>query len=684
MRIIIITLLLCFSFCAHAQEESLDYLSATALKNFGRNAERLQDTYSAVRYYTAYLQKKPKDIPMTYHLGKLEEATRNYSKALEYYTLTFEANNELYLEALYHRGRMLKMLGRYDEAKSELNRYLTIGKKSLDRDQKKLATTEMLGCDTASMLIKKPLAVALKNLGKDVNKPHIEFSPIPVSKDEIIFGSLQEEELKYYELTDVKPKRKLYVATREGDKWVNHGEMDGPFNSDEINIGNGAFSLDGNRFYFTRCEENWKMEMVCHLWVAKRNPRGWDEPMKLDEKVNMPKFSSTQPTVGKESKRNREVIYFVSDRLEGYGGKDIWYTIYDAKKNTHSEARNAGKAINTVRDELTPFYYEKEKKLYYSTDGRSGLGGFDVYYTRGELKQWTPATNVGYPINSSADDISYALTYTGDNGFIVSNRKGGQQILHETCCDDIYEFYKMNPVHLAVRGLVVEANSDELMNRNIDFYSKAIIPGAQIQVFIIDNGQEVFMRTVEATEKGNYLIDLEQDKEYRLVMGKNGYLNNEIKISTIGYAMSDTLLGHVGLAKTTGDAFILKNIEYDFDSANLTELARKTIDDYLLKVLNDNPDIKIELSSHTDSRGADDYNKRLSQQRAESVVKYLTQKGINPKRLVAKGYGETKPIAPNTNPDGTDSEEGRQLNRRTEFKIIGRIELPKVTNDEEE
>ncbi len=686
MKLISFIVLTFLSTCVIAQEENIDHLKPTVLKNFGRNAERMQDKYSAVRYYGAYLQKKPKDIKMTYHLGSLEESTRNYSKALEYYTLAFEADNELYINALYDRARMLKMLGRYEEAKSEFDRYLKLGKKTTERDAKKMATAEMLGCDTAMMLMKKPVQVAVQNLGKEVNKPHVEFSPIPVSKDEIIFGSLAEEELKYYELTEAKPKRKYYVATRENGKWVNHGEMDGPFNSEQTHLGNGAFSPDGNRFYFTKCEENWKMEVVCHLWVAKRNQRGWDAPVKLNAEVNPDGYSATQPTVGVESKRNREVIYFVSNRPDGYGGDDIWYTIFDAKKGTYSVPRNAGKSVNTPRQEATPFYFEKDRKLFYSTDGRSGLGGYDIYYSRGELKEWTPATNAGYPINSNVDDLSYSLSSDGDNGFIVSNRKGGNQLLHETCCDDIYEFYKTNPVNLFVKGVVAEFKGDEPQSTNLsywDLYSKPTVAGAKVNIYVTENGQEVFLRSVETNDKGEYIIPLEQNLDYRLVVAKEGYLNNEVKLSTQGYVMSDTLSSNFGLNKPSDGAMVLQNIEYEFNSAELTAVAKSTIDNYLLKVLNDNPTIKVEIGAHTDDRGSDDYNKKLSQQRAESVVKYLTQKGVNSKRLVAKGYGESKPIAPNSNADGSDNEAGRQKNRRTEFKIIGKIDLPKVVEDED-
>jgi OOP family OmpA-OmpF porin len=686
MRYITFIILILISTCLIAQEENIDHYKPTVLKNFGRNAERLQDKYSAIRYYTAYLQRKPTDIKMTYHLGGLEESTRNYAKALEYYTLAFEADNELYIQALYDKGRMLKMLGRYDEARETFDKYLKLGKKTTDRDAKKKATAEMLGCDTASMLMQKPTLVALQHLGNDVNKPHIEFSPIPVSKDEIIYGSLAMDELKYYELTEAKPTRKYYVATRENGKWVNHGELDGPFNTEDVHVGNGAFSPDGQRFYFTRCEENWKNEVVCHLWVSKRNQRGWDEPQKLNELVNPAKYSATQPTVGIESKRKREVVYFVSNRPEGYGGEDIWYTIYDAKKKTYSTPRNAGKSVNTPRDEVTPFYFETERKLFYSSNGRSGLGGFDVYYSRGELKEWTPATNVGYPLNSSADDISYCLTEAGDNGFIVSNRSGGNQLLHATCCDDIYEFYKTNPVHLFVKGTVAQFSGDETQNTNLsywDIYNKPTVQGAKVDLYITENGKEVFLRSIETDAKGEFLVPLEQHMEYRIRVTKEGYLNNEAQLSTMGYTMSDTLSSNFGLTLTPETALTLQNIEYEYNSAELTPQAKVTIDNYLLKILNINPEIKIELGSHTDDKGSDDYNKKLSQQRAESVVKYLTQKGINPKRLVAKGYGESKPIAPNSNPDGSDNEAGRQKNRRTEFKVIGKIDLPKVAEDED-
>ncbi len=604
-----------------------------------------------------------------------------------YYSMAFEANKELYIMALYHKARMLKMQGEYDKAKAEFSSFLVAAKKMEDREIKKQATSEMNGCDSAKKLVNAPLAVAVVNMGTDVNKPHIEFSPMPISDSEIIYGSLPETELKFYELAEIKPKRKLFVAQKSGDKWVNKGEMPGPINSETMHTGNGTFSPDGQRFYFTHCEENWDMGVTCHIWVAMKNKVGWDEPVKLDEMINMSNYSSSQPTVGIDSKKKKEIIYFVSNRPEGIGGDDIWYTTYDLKKHIYAAPKNGGKTLNSVRNEMSPFYYEKERKLYFSTEGRPGLGGFDIYVTRGELKKWSDPSNVGYPINSSVDDIYYVLNPMGESGYMVSNRKGGSQLLHETCCDDIYEFYKINPIHIAIKGKVVKAESNDYLNGKGDEITidnnSSPIENTAIDIYIKENNQEIFLHTIETDTEGNYFLELEEKKDYKLALHKEGFLNNEINFTTAGITKSDTLLRNIGLGKLLEGTFIIENIEYEFNSAELTPLAKERIDNALLKVLIENPEIKIEIGAHTDNKGTNEYNKTLSQERAESVVKYLTAKNINPKRLVAKGYGETKPIALNENLDGSDNPTGRQTNRRTEFTIVGRIELPKVLLEED-
>lgn len=688
MRNILILIFISFALTASTQVEDLSSLKPGMLKNMARNAERMNDKYTAVKLYRLYIQKRDRELKTIYHLAELEESIRDYKSALQNYQLAYSFERSEYKEALYHAARMEKMLGMYDQAKKDFQLYLDLNKKEIDRDLKKIVTNELLGCDTALMLMAAPKDVAIGNIGEKVNKPHIEFAPLPLESGELIYGTLNEKELVEYDLEDERPKRKLFIAEKESGVWVSKGEIDIPINDDEYHVVGGTYSLDGNRFYFSRCFEDWKLDMTCEIWVVKKKGSSWGQPEKLGEEINVPGYSSTQPTIGIETKTGKEILYFVSDRPDGVGGKDIWYSKYDAKKDFYANARNLGRSINTPRDEMSPFYFEQEKKLYYSTDGRAGLGGFDIYVARGELKKWIAPINLGPPINSSVDDIYYVLKKNGDSGFFVSNRKGGQQILHETCCDDIYEFFELEPVNVKMEGIAWQADAQDYLNGRTDdlmnSLNKSPLDNASVLVYIKENGQEVLLKFMETDESGKFDLLLEPEKEYRLVVSKEGFLNNEVNVSTVGVNRSLTIRKGVGLAVESDNSFVLENIEYEFNSPSLTPVARQKIDETLLKVLNDNPLLKIEIGSHTDSRGTDAYNIKLSQQRAESVVKYLTEKGIEKKRLVAKGYGETKPLLPNENPDGSDNEENRQRNRRTEFKIIGTMDAPRVISSDED
>lgn len=665
-----------------AQEVDPHTLRPAAIKNMGRNADRLNDTYSAVSYYTAYLTKKPDDLKTMLRLAQLEESARYYADAANHYGLLDERDNRQYDRALFDKARMLKMQGDYMGAQAELNRFLDRSGKKMDKELKKAVLHELNGCDSAMLWMKKPIAVRIENLGNEVNHSHVEFSPIPTGENSLIFAGYPYNEKTSYQLLEETPKRRFYKAHKEQDLWLLDGVLGEPVNFADAHSGNGVFSPDGKRFYFTRCVENWKFEVECEIWVCSVTPSGWKDPVKLGKEVNLPGFSATQPAVGYDAKRRKEVLYFSSNRPEGLGENDIWYCVYDPKKNVYGEAKNAGKTINTPRNEVTPFYFEKERKLYFSSDGRSGLGGLDVYAARGEMRTWGSVSNVGFPINSSVDELYFALKPSGEGGFFASNRAGGHSGIQATCCDDLYEFEKTNPIFPAIRGRVVETTGDEYINGKTDARTAAMTKGGElgestVDVYILEGGQEILMTSITTDAQGGFFLDLEVEKGYRLIVSRDGYLNNILEFDTYGKLQSDTLARNVGLAPLLSGAIVLENIEYEFDSAALTDSAMHRIDRALLKVLMENPEIRIEIGSHTDSRGSVEYNRKLSQQRAQSVVSYLMSKHIEERRLVARGYGESQPIAPNENPDGSDNEVGRQKNRRTEFKIIGRFEAPK-------
>ncbi len=679
LRISLLSTLILLATAVVGQLEIPENISAAKLKKMAQHAEDAGDVYSAISYYEEFLSKRQDDHGTMFHVAELYEKTRNYPEARQLYNLVYKNKAASFPIALYNEGRMFKMEGNYAEAKSALTKYQNSYKNTDEYKQiKKLVLSEIAGCDSAAMYMDKALNVNLERLPNEVNQGHIEFSPIPWGENQLVYGSFPASDFQYYHVDSLAPKRRFYLAEQADESWIPLGELPGPFNSPNHNTGNGAISADGEHFYYSVCEKNWKGKMICELWVAEKAGTKWVNEKSLGLAVN-DGFSNSMPTVGIETKRNKEIIYFVSDRPGGRGGLDIWYTIYNEKKDEYKAPKNAGSKLNTEGDELTPYFNLFEHKLYFSSTGYPGLGGLDIFSSRGDQRKWSTPKNIGYPINSSADDLYYIAEKGNDSGYLVSNRKGGNQLMHETCCDDIYHFAVLDYIHIALEGMIVEIDEEDYLDGradeisfNLDLASQTI-RDAKIVLLIKEENEYVEINNTKSSKRGTYFLDLEAENEYRLMVSKEGFFNNHVDFNTRGITHSDTLVQHIGLSRLNPESIVIKDIYYEFDKSELTAEALTTIDNSLLLVLHENPTLKIELSSHTDNRGEVQYNQNLSQKRAESVVNYLIAKGIKPERLIPRGYGESSPKAANENPDGSDNPEGRQMNRRTEFKIIGEI-----------
>jgi len=654
-------------------------------------AEKSGDIFSAIDYYKIYNELKPDKPKVLSALGNLYLREKNYREAKVYLLKSYKTDPKKNFLDLFNYARCLHILGEYEEADKYFNLFISETKRERDlKTYNRLAKDYIEGIAAIPVLVDSPLNVIITLLDTAVNKPHIDFSPIPYDKDKLIFASLPEDEIKYYDPdVDILPTRKFYLAQRQGDKWKNLGEWDTTINGVNINTGNGAFSADKQRFYFSRCEKDFKHNVICKIFVSELKDNEWQEPIALPEIVNMPMTSNTMPTIG-VSRKSTDVLYFVSNREEGRGGWDIWYTYFDPKKELWKEPKNCGKRINTVMDEITPYYNIDTKTMYFSSEGQPGMGGFDIYKTFGEGKSFEGAKNVGYPINSSFDDLYYILEDTRHRGYFTSNRSGGYSLRHENCCDDIYEFIYRDFINIAVTGEVFGITDslfflsirDEYkadMDLGLDVLDKSdeieLLYDYPVNLFVKDDqGREFFVKT-SMTTPGNYFFNLDQGKDY--VISVKDFNNKEIRLplTTKGITRSDTLVMDAIMVSTfPSQSFIVKNIYYEFAKAELTDSAKITIDNTIYKILEAYPNLIVEISSHTDSVDTDEFNMQLSQDRAQSVVDYLIDKGIDEERLVPKGYGEHYPIAPNTNPDGTDNPEGRQKNRRTEFKVLGQID----------
>ncbi len=689
-------LLLSHSLCA--QITNIDELSPSQLKSFGKNAQRVGDVYSAIHFYEKYWEANKNNVKVNFELANLYKETKNYEKAKELFLTVYKKSPKKHSVALFYHAQMLKATGQYDEAIEAFTKFRRVIKDSKDKqDFSKLIRLEIEGCDSAKLIIDKPLKVNIEQLNSTVNEPHIQFSPIPYDETTLFYASLNIDSLVYFNNSNIDtavPARQFYMAKKEGLDWNGGKEFPLPFNIEGVETGNGVFSRDKQRFYFTRCSRNWQNKPTCDIYVSRLEDGVWSEPEKLDESINNPNYTSTQPALATTSKYNREILYFVSDRPEGKGGLDLWYAVWNPRKKVFSKPRNLGSKVNTPGDEITPYFDYLSRTLYYSSTGQPGIGGYDIFTTRGERSKWTESKNIGFPVNSSYDDLYFTISNSREYGFFTSNRPGQIQKNNEACCDDIYYYRWTDFIKLDVTGQIYPLEKDKYGRKKdysgFDFFNVPDninpLEGAIVVLYMEDEELDELIRIdMDTTDaEGKYHFDLLPEKNYKFDLEGFQYFNEEVHVSTEMINFSYTIeMPPIWVNVLNEKPIVLEDILYEFNSAELSQEAMNIIDTTLLVMLTEAPEFIVEVGAHTDSVGTAEYNLNLSQERAESVVQYLISKGITGNRLIPKGYGAKKPIAANFLPDGSDNPEGRKKNRRTEFRIVGSLKMQDEEFDED-
>jgi len=667
------------SFILIAQEEvNINILSPNQIKSFAKNANKKGDLYNASKYYEIYCNKVVNDYNAKFELAQIYRVSRDYLKALKLYAECYNYNSQKYCGALYYYALMLKVTGFNEEAKENFEKFIEIqsNKNFLNK-----AIIEIKGCITSDSLRYNPLEVNIEHLNNSINYPHIEFSPNFITDSSMVYGSYRIDSLDYFSNKN-NSVRKLYLAERQIDEWIGKGEFGQKFNDDLYHNGNSCFSPDKTNLYFTKCKTNSNGEVICKIYVSTNFYGDWLEPIELPRIINDDNYTSTMPTIGINSETDDEILYFVSNRPGGFGGMDIWYSMYDSKNGMFSEPINAGDKINTTSDELSPYYDAEHYVLYYSSNGKPSMGGLDIFKVTGEKENWNIVENVGFPINSTYDDLYFALSPSKTTGMFASNRPGVIPLNNPTCCDDLYFFKFKNIQRIWVNGIVCKMDGIESIfdfnNKKNNLKNKSRIEHAKVKVseFNVNTGQKYVVYKDSTDDFGNYSVNIDKNKNYIIEFSKDGYFSKKYILNNI-LTKEDTIITGiepVNLTQIPRSSIIIKNIYYEFDQSELTQAAKNIIDTTLFPLLVQNPNLIIEISSHTDSKGSDDYNIKLSQRRAESVVRYLINKGISKQNLMAKGYGETVPLADNTNKDGSDNPEGRDKNRRTEFRVVGNMQ----------
>jgi peptidoglycan-associated lipoprotein len=570
----------------------------------------------------------------------------------------------------FYYAQALKANAKYDEARAQLEDLIANTANTGIKDR---ANAELKGLSYLADLRSSPSYYRVKNLDL-LNTPASEYSPAYLNNE--LFFTSSRGNGRIYE-AEGKPFTDIYkVVTRGANVDVATIEaLPSTLNTESVNDGCVAFTPDGKTMVFAK-GNNGKRKGGddVDLYISRFRNGVWSPATIIpggDKAVNTPRFWDSTPAFGVDGR----TIYFASNRDGGYGGTDIYSAVMDSR-GRFSRIKNLGPEINTPGNELFP-YVAEDAKLYFASDGHPGFGGLDLFVVK-RANGKTTIQNLGEPVNSSADDFGIFL-FRPDRGFFSSNRDGGKGD------DDIYTFVNEDPnlkvVNYYLAGVTYTPDKEGKLQ---------ILPNTK--VLLLDKEGNIMQDYVTGND-GKFLFRVYENENYDLIGETDGYLVKRQGYTTRGKSVDPNTLKEL-ITNITLDTllvldkieinkiFVMENIYYDFNKYDIRPDAALELDK-LVQILTDNPEIKIELSSHTDSVDTEEYNLWLSQKRAEAAVTYIVKHGIAPDRVIAKGYGESKPIARNTNPDGSDNPAGRQKNRRTEFKILEVGLIPKTIEEEE-
>ena len=620
--------------------------------------------YNAVEAYTEVQQKKENNSRLAFQVAETNRQLKDYKQAEKWYTKTLEMNGKAWPEARFQNAMMMKAQGKYDKAIKEFDTFLEEAGLAKDKDGalgalSKRAKLEKEGSELAMELMEAKQESEVSEI-PGINHNLQDFSPKYVGTNEVLMAALLPETAVNLDEAHAENEdyySKLFVSSNSGGSWSNQMMPDN-INVKNKHNGNGVFSADGNTMYYTQCEEDDAHRMSCDIYRAVKSGSTWGDPEFLS--INKKGSSTTHPALGLDADGN-EVLYFASNRVGSKGGMDIYYATIESDGDLGA-ATNLGSTVNTKWDEVTPFYDNANGLLYFSSEGHPGMGGLDVFKVAGNVGEWSEeVVNAGYPLNSSADDLYLALNETGSMGYLVSNRPGTTSERGETCCDDVFK---------------VKLKTDKYLILQASDASGKLMNGVDVSTYKVV-GENDFEFIGEGKTGAAPVAFLLEEANYKLNGNKEGFWPSieTLKLEEITGASGDTIIKTLVMRPV--NRAVVENVYFAFDMKDIREMYQDEMDTVIALMLK-YEDLLVRVEGHTDSKGSDSYNNALSERRAKEAKKYIVSKGIAEERVIAKGFGESMPIAPNENPDGSDNPEGRAKNRRVEFKLLNDVndELP--------
>ncbi|MBO4581770.1 MAG: OmpA family protein [Bacteroidales bacterium] len=632
-----IILFLCIA-TVGAQGESSS--NAAAVKYFKKAQKALQskDLQLSLSYAEMAVKKDPHYVEA--YLLAAEDALfmGMCEKSCYYYTQAINADTKHYYKHYYFAAYQYMKCGKPDTAVMYFEEYFRrhpnpSGIAAAVRNDNEL-------CKWRIEQMSHPLDISLHNMGANINSEWEEYLPAITADESMLIYTVQRPRDKQTRCPRCLSEEDFYYSKQQNGEWQPR-EFLSNINT-HFNEGGQCISPDGKYMIFTACDRDEGFGS-CDLYWSKRIGDNWSKPKNCGKPVNT-KYWESQPTFGADGR----TIYFISARPGGVGKKDIWRT-YMVEDGVFTEPENIGKPINTMEDEVSAYFHPDGKTMYFVSYGHKGMGDADIFYTvLNEDGTWMEPVNMGYPINTYAEEFSLVVNAAGDKAYFSSDKEGGYGNL------DLYWFEL--PKHLRPSPVTY------LKGRIFDAEDKSPL-AAKFELVDLKTGNIVTCSTSDPVT-GEFLVCIPTDKLYALNAVNEKYLfySENFQIESIHTNVEpyqkDIALKRINI----GESVVLKNVFFDTDKSTLKEESQTELD-RVVALMKENPRMKVEIGGHTDNVGTEEYNQKLSSERAKAVYTYLIKAGIEASRLTYKGYGETKPIADN------DTEEGRAQNRRTEFTI---------------
>ena len=602
------------------------YKKADEAYVFGRISEALTGFKAATEADPSFL---------TAHLRLIElyqKYYREYENAIIHYDKIIELDKKLHY-AYFGKAQCYFSLENYDKTIEFANLYANKAELSASA---KFETDLLINSAVFAKNAKQnPVTYNPINLGPNINSDQSEYYPSITADNEWLYFTVNDGKSKY-------PNEDIYVAKFENDEWQSRKIVD-KVNTQDYNEGAHSITQDGRYLFFASNRREANSNGMMDIYIAKKVGENWQTPINMGRIINSRNWES-QPIITADSR----TIFYVRKSDDGLGGSDIYYSTF-GEDGKFGAPINIGAPINTMADEQRPYLHPDGKTLYFSSNGHPGMGESDIFKSTLQTDgTWSEPINLGYPLNSKEDEYGLYVSADGNKGFISSDREGGygQQ--------DIYSFEmpenaKPNIV-ISVKGKVFDAIDNTAIKANIK-----IIDVATGETYKTLNSDDI---------SGEFLITLPSGKNYILQANANKYLPFSENFSLKNKSPNSIYTIEAPLQKNEiGKEFILKNIFFEAAKFELQEESKTELN-ILVKYLEENPSMKIEIGGHTDSDGTETANQVLSEKRAKAVYDYIISQNIAIDRLSYKGYGESKPIVNN------DTTENKAKNRRTAFKIV--------------